>query len=240
MYVLSGLGLATLVLGGLALFLSAFGRMQLMRAVENTPTSKVRSAPMGKVELKGLGAAFGNPPLGPFSGVPCLWHRWTVEEERTSVDSKGRVTKSWVMIASGVSDALFQLEDSTGQMLVLPAGAEIDARQVYTYTQGGVFTMGRPPLGPLFAQYTGERRRFCEWRLDIGFPLYVLGVVRPGRENERISIGKGRADEPFIISWKSEKALLDSMAWGVMGRMVFGAVLCLGGLAWAAHLFLGW
>jgi hypothetical protein len=235
---------AAMAAGGAWIFQSAFGRLRLRRSVADTPTSKIRSAAMGKVELKGLAAVLGRALTAPFSGRPCVWVRWLVEEEKTSVDSKGRRHKSWQSIAHGVSGEPFQLDDGTGTLMVLPAGAEVDAPKLFYYSDGAFFKGPLGPSGPLYPQYQGGflsgRRRFSEWRIDAKRPVYLLGVHRPAREGMPASIGQGRTGEPFLIAAKSEDELISSLAWGVAGRLVGGAALSLGGAALAAHIFLGW
>jgi hypothetical protein len=234
---------AGMTAGGTWLFFSAFGRLKLRRAVEDTPTSKLRSLAMGKAEAKGLGLALDAPAIGPFSGEACLWFRWLVEEERTSTDSKGNTSKTWVMLAKGESLQPFQLDDGSGRMTVLPAGAEIDAPRLFSYSDGGLFS-GSPPAGPLYGDYRGgmlmPRRRFTEWRLDEGLPLYILGVARPAGQGLPVALGRGRAGEPFYISHKAEGEISQSLLWGVAARLGFGTLLAVAGPALAAHQFFGW
>ena len=212
-------------LGGAWIFGTAFGRMRLSRAIDATPTSKVRSMPIGKVELKGRGQALGQPIKTPFSAAPCLWYRFTVEVEKPETDSQGRVSMRWSTVDSGESSAPFQLDDGTGCVMVVPEGAEIDAPETYCNTEG--------------AMVAGRIRR-TEWSLDIGSALYALGVLRAGREGETPYLGQGRSGEPFLISFRSEAELLKGIWWGVLGRMLLGASACIGAIAAAGHQFLGW
>ncbi len=242
-----GLACAAAFGGGLWLFLSAFGRLRLRHAVAGTPTAKVRSMAMGKAELKGQARPEGTPLAAAFSGSPCVWFRWLVEEERTETDSKGRTRKAWHSIASGISEAPFRLEDLTGAVMVLPAGAEVDAPKMLSYTSGGFFQSAARPSGPMAAQWLGgggflsARRRLSEWRLDLERPIYALGVARPPSSEEALpKLTQGRNGEPFLLSVQSEDELLRSLAWGAAGRMGGGAVLALGGLAFAARAFLNW
>lgn len=252
-----GAVLAAAGLGGVWLFLSSFGRLRTRHAVAGPPTSKVRSVAMGKAELKGLAKAMGPALAAPFSGLPCVWFRWSVEEERTTTDSKGRTRKHWATIGSGASEAPFLLEDLTGVLMVEPGGAEITAPKTLSHTTGGLFNRASRPAGPMAGQWLGvggmqplfdRRRRLNEWRIDPQRPIYVLGVARPqpntpgpGEGEVRyVRLTRGRNDEPFLISTDSEEELLRRLAWGAFGRMAGGTVLALGSAAVAARMFLNW
>src|SRR5579862_9100611 len=95
-------------------FWYAFKAWAKNRLIEDTPTSRVRSAAQGYVELAGLGAL---PPSssnrGPLTGVPCTWWRYKIEERHRS----GR-SRSWATVDSGVSEESFFLDDGTGQCLI--------------------------------------------------------------------------------------------------------------------------
>jgi len=54
-------------------WLSALNRL---RAIRDTPTSKIASAAQGYVELTGRGHPFGEPLMGQLSRLPCLWYRY--------------------------------------------------------------------------------------------------------------------------------------------------------------------
>jgi len=91
-----------------------------MRAVRDTPTSKIVSAAQGYTELIGRGHAFTTSSLqGPLSNRPCLWYRYHVERK----DSKNE----WRIVESGESRDLFFLKDDTGLCLIDPIDANIDS-----------------------------------------------------------------------------------------------------------------
>jgi hypothetical protein len=89
------------------------------RLIENTPTSKVRSAAMGPVELAGI-ARWRKPQKAPMSGMDCCWWDCQVQELRSS--GKDR---HWATIHHASSVDLFYLDDTTGRVLVSPLGAEL-------------------------------------------------------------------------------------------------------------------
>ena len=81
---------------------STFKRLRHARWVEDTPTSRIRSAAQGLVELKGSVQAGGHDPLlSPLAGTSCLWYRFTVEERR----SNGK-NERWVRVEHGSSPSV--------------------------------------------------------------------------------------------------------------------------------------
>jgi hypothetical protein len=105
---------------GIYLFSHGFQLLQRKRLIENTPSSKIRSAAMGLVELNGL--ACGPYTLqAPITGVPCFYYRTMVWQWKQQGKSK-----SWVKVADENFHVPFYLDDGTGQMLVNPQGAELD------------------------------------------------------------------------------------------------------------------
>lgn len=128
-------------------FLAWLVNLKRFRAVLDTPTSRVFSAPLGYVELCGHGKQ--PPGDGLFSyltGLPCLWYRYSVE--RRSGDK-------WEHMESGESHDSFGLQDATGLMLIDPDGAEILTSRKEVWIEGDY--------------------RKTEWTLIEGEPLYALG-----------------------------------------------------------------
>src|SRR5512146_1239293 len=94
-------------------FFAWMSALYRLRAIRDTPTSKVASAAQGYVELVGRGRPFGDAPLiSKLRGLPCLWYRYTVER-RASKDK-------WETIDSGESVDSFVLRDDSGDCVVDP------------------------------------------------------------------------------------------------------------------------
>lgn len=213
-------GVGTLL--GLAFFLSSFSRLKLLRAITNTPTSKVRSAAMGFVELNGLAEPDGEPLTGPLSGVPCVWWRFTVEEERKRTNSEGESETYWHTLADERLDRPFRLRDATGELRVDPQGAEVDTKPRLKTTSGGLFS-GAKPTGPRMADFGGggffgRRMRYTEWRVEPQRPLFALGELRPSAQGPTL----GRSQEhPFYLATMSEAEASRAAFWRVAGLMFF-------------------
>src|SRR6266705_1201454 len=106
-----GVCLSAAVGGGLILY--GFTVLHEKRLVEDVPASKARSVAMGLAEVKG--AARTKAPLAsPITGLPCVYYRYLIEEER----SGSRGNDRWVTIDKGESTQPFYVEDETGRILV--------------------------------------------------------------------------------------------------------------------------
>jgi hypothetical protein len=121
------------------------------RAVGDTPTSQVASAAQGYVELSGRAQHLPETKtLAPLSGRECCWYQY--RRERRGSKSK------WVLEEEGESAAAFRLRDTTGVCVVDPDDAEILTAHKQVWTEGD--------------------RRFTEWWIADGDPLYALGEFR--------------------------------------------------------------
>lgn len=98
------------------------------RAIVDTPTSRIVSAAQGFVELIGAGQPLADTQLlSPYTQLPCLWYRYTVER---------REDGEWKQVEQGESDLPFILEDDSGRCELDPVGAEILTTHQETRTQG--------------------------------------------------------------------------------------------------------
>lgn len=166
--------LALLAALGVFGFARGFRWWRWARLIEDTPTSRVRSAAQGYVELVGIGRAMpGAPVIAPLSRRPCTWWRYTVE--RRTRDGKGR--NRWRVVSRGSSDALFLLEDGTGRCIVDPEGAEVLPQTTDTWYGSTPLPEAGPPIHRGFRGF-GNDFRYRESRLHDGDPLYAIGWFR--------------------------------------------------------------
>ena len=94
--------------------------LQRKRLILNTPSSKIRSAAMGLVEINGLATGPYTMPA-PITTVPCYYYRtmaWRWERRGKSSE--------WVKVADESLHVPFYLDDNTGRVLVDPRDAEMD------------------------------------------------------------------------------------------------------------------
>ena len=162
---------------GLCLF-GAWGAVNHYRRARfmlDTPTSKIRSAAQGYVELNGqLKAVEGVALQAPLTGTPCLWWRYRIEEYQ-----RGKDRAQWRVVDSGVSSEPFQLDDGTGRCLIDPRGAHIST-QLRKSWQGNQRHPRASVAGGLMSQMlgVGSRYRYVEERLQEGQALYAIGQFR--------------------------------------------------------------
>lgn len=223
---------------GVGSFIGSFKRMREKRLIENTPTSKVRSIAMGLVELKGKAVASPSYKLkSPFSGKPCVYYRYTIEEFK-----KRRKNSEWVTIRNFSPKTFFFLQDETGSVLVNPENARIDIPYDFEFNS----SMGQDPPKKVIdflksekVRYEGlfginRRMRFREYLIEEKNDLFIFGTAgdnpfvedATGTKNEQdIMIHKGSRGSLFVISDKSEKGILNKLNVSVYLGLIGGPVL---------------
>ncbi len=193
-------------------FWYAFKAWRENRVVADTPTSRVRSAAQGYVELTGHGVM---PPhketIAPLTGKPCTWWRYTIEERRASGRSRG-----WTRVDSGISEEPFVLDDGTGQCLIDPRGAEVFPVRKDLWYGSTEWPEVRIPDGQGFfgkladVLLSGGHYRYTEYRLQPNETVCALGAYRSGG-------GVGVEDPETAVAallheWKQDqKSLLESL-----------------------------
>jgi hypothetical protein len=226
------------IVGGIGLFIHGVVVNRRKRLIENIPSSSVRSLALGLVEVSGHAKPEAGLLEAPFSGIPCVFFSYEVEEYRGS----GKGAK-WNRIAKGTSEQPFFVQDSTGRVLVVPFGAQMilpDNRTTHTNYLGSLPDQAAESLrrfGISVDGWLGQKTVRCsETRIVPDEIVYVLGVAHemPGAvgivENAaRLYIGSSPGQD-FIISNRSEKQLLSRLRWQVFALLVGGpslTVICL-------------
>ncbi len=162
---------------GVYCFWGSFRWLRHTRIIEDTPTSKVRSAAQGYTELEGRARVMsGEPVIAPLTDTVCAWYSYKIEERSPSLNS--REQNVWHTIQSGTSDAIFYLEDDTGRCIIDPDSATVtpsvsdswcgDSKQPFAITHGSSFW--------LFDLFNTSRYRYSEQRIQDGDTLYTLGM----------------------------------------------------------------
>jgi len=159
----------TALLALAALFV-AFYYLKRARIIEDTPTSRIRSAAQGYVELVGpvIGGEAGEL-IAPLSQHPCVWYRYKVQRYRES-GKKG----SWHTVQQGTSDAWFQINDGTATCAIDPGGAEVIAEHDRTW-YGHQAVPAFASNSDFFAAFTNDRYRYVEAVIMPHETIYALG-----------------------------------------------------------------
>lgn len=191
------LGLSSLLT--LWLLYRTFSRLRRARWVEDTPTSRIRSAAQGLVELNGQVDAGGHEPLiSPLAGQACVWYRFMVEEYRGT----GRNQK-WRTVEKGQSDRPFVLNDGTGECWIMPSGAEIHPRIRKRWEGSHRWPLSRTARTGVLGALLGRRYRYTEECLQQDDLLYALGWFE-SRGGGREVMDTQRIARQIISDWKAD------------------------------------
>lgn len=150
------------------------------RAIANTPTARIGSAPQGYVELAGRARLAGDPVFSPASMLPCVWYRCLTERE--SQDSRG----SYEYVSLEESEHFILLADDSGEVLINPEHAQIEITEKSVLKQGDY--------------------RYTEWLILPGQALFALGEFASVRGDENLDF---RQDVSLrLAQMKQDKAEL--------------------------------
>ncbi|MCM8829401.1 MAG: hypothetical protein NC824_00140 [Candidatus Omnitrophica bacterium] len=168
---------------GIYFFFTGFRKLWTKRLIQNIPTSKIRSIAMGLVEINGI--AIPDVLLtGPYTKASCVFYHILVERlVRTQKSTQ------WVKELELKTDIPFFVKDDTGAVIVDPSDVETDLPLRYTNIENG--------------------RRYREWNIMEGEPIYVLGTAKrlEGIEEKMQKEVEARIKE--IIENPDEKIKLD-------------------------------
>jgi hypothetical protein len=184
-------------------FIASFVFLHRSRLMENMPTSRLRSAAQGYVELEGVAKLAEGPPIiAPLTQARCVWWRFRVEKKVQS----GKNSK-WVTVRSGTSEDCFELDDGTGKCMVDPDHATV----IPSHYQRWYGSAERPDVGPelgrgLLRSGFG-RYRYTEERIHPAEAVYALGGFRTQAG------GSDAFDEQLDLKellhkWKHDKAMM--------------------------------
>lgn len=156
--------LAVLLILSVFMFFWGWELFGIKSMIENIPTSKIRSMPMGIVELKGEAAA-KYPLETKLNGINCVFYKYKVERMTVTGYGKNR-RRSWIVVAEGQSITPFYIKDSTGAVLVEPFDCDSILERKYYYSEG----------------YHDGAKRYSEWYVSPGEKLYVIGYAGKSRD----------------------------------------------------------
>ncbi len=160
---------AVFILIGILSFIHSFVLLGRKRGIENCPTSKIRSMPMGLVEVKGY-AKQKHFLRAPFSQTDCVYYSYKVYETE-QIGTKHQIRlREW-----GESGKIpFYLEDETGKTLVFPENAIIKAGTSQDMSRSILDIFADPRLS-----YGEGSKKVVENVIPVGHFLYVMGYAHP-------------------------------------------------------------
>jgi E3 ubiquitin ligase len=197
-----------LLIAAIAGFFFAFKYMHRKRIIEDTPTSKIRSAAQGYLELIGHGHLMeGQPIVSPLTGNTCTWYEYKVEERRQSSKNS-----EWKTIRKGISDELFLIKDETGQCIIDPEGAHVTVSKKNVW-YGAQSSPTNDPLSTSKKRgfFTGlivnNKYRYTEKLLHSGESLYAIGLYKTvGGAGASFNINEDVRE--LIREWKTDTETL--------------------------------
>jgi hypothetical protein len=193
------LGVAV-VAGGAA----ALRSLRIARLIEDTPTSRIRSAAQGYVELAGQGLPLpGTSNPAPLTQRPCVWWRYRISRRAERGSGNARQQR-WQTVASGTSSLPFLLDDATGQCIVQPDGAEVVPTESTTWYGATPW----PTSGPdrKLSLTGGRDYRYVEDRIYEHERLYALGDFRSTASSGTPDTATAMAQ--VLAEWKQDQPAL--------------------------------
>lgn len=198
-----------------------YGFMALRRArlMTDTPTSKIRSASQGYVELAGEADVLPEEPVAsPPTSTPCVWFAYRVEKRSLLKN------REWETVEEETSARRFLLRDATGECIVDPYGAEVlhMTEQVWRGREPD-WSGPAPEKSPFFSFLYDDR--CTEKRIEPGDPLYALGDFRTETTTSESSGDPRKEIRAVIERWKREQpGLFDTNGDGRVERDEFEAI----------------
>lgn len=196
-------------------FIAAFVFLHRARVIEDTPTSRIRSAAQGYVELEGMVQRISDPLLSaPLTDTPCLWYEYQIERY---VRGSGKSSSGhWVTTKKERSSDQFWLVDETGKCIIDPEGASVVPDSANTDRWYGRHDW--PQQGPekrnranrLFSHHRfwnitlgGGKYRYTERRIPEATLLYAIGLfTTAGAHDAR---DRSQAISDTLRQWKQDQ-----------------------------------
>lgn len=213
------------------------------RLIDDTPTSKTMGVFIGMTELKGS-AECEQPVTSFLASDRCVHYAYDISEHwsrtvrESYTDSKGRRKtrtrreSGWKTVDSGGQTIPFYLKDDSGVLRILPHGAKIEAKKIFSESCGR-----SDPLyygkGPDFAVSDSDhRRRFVEWAIPLHHPLFIVGRAREREDMAAAEIAHDEEAPLYLISTRSEEDVSSGFGGRHIGFTLLGLVLIMAAWPW--------
>ncbi|HNP26654.1 MAG TPA: GIDE domain-containing protein [Nitrosomonas sp.] len=152
-------------------FWLTFHYLKRARLIEDTPTSKIRSASQGYVEIKGTVSYGKNRELiAPLSGNACVWYTYKIQRYQRSGKNS-----HWSTVEEGTSKRSFLIQDNTGICVIDPEGAEVLTEHSRTWYGNTERPKQTKNTNIFFSVIGGRRYRYIEKFIYVHDLIYALG-----------------------------------------------------------------
>jgi hypothetical protein len=193
---------------GVRLFFCGFPFLKRKQLIQDIPTSTVRGASLGAVELSGT-VVGPYTLISPLSETDCFYYRAIVR------GSAGEEKKP----REEVLYAPFFLDDGTGRVMVDPRRAETELQpsvdDEYSPSSGDAFTRHFLVRHGISSEFPAYLKEYC---IREGDRLYVLGTLleNPGLQSaaDCLAGGAGQPQQGFLSAAAADlqrRAALESM-----------------------------
>ena len=183
---------------GIHLFIRGFRLLQRRRLVLDTPSSKIRSASMGMVEVSGL-AVGPYTMIAPITARPCYYYRTLVWEWK----QQGK-NKQWVRVAGECMHVPFFVDDNTGRMLVDPRGADLELHRDFEQEFCDSFFTTKDPAPSNVVGFlsrhgivTNNKIKVEEFCIKPKNALFILGTLA---ENPGLEVAPRPVEDHEVLS----------------------------------------
>src|SRR6266496_6391825 len=211
------------VVAGVYWFYKGFRLLQRKRLILNTPSSKIRSASMGLVEISGL-ATGPYVMVSPLKQVECYYYQSTAWEMRR----RGK-NNEWVKVAEENLQVPFYLDDSTDKVLVDPRGADLDLHCDFQEEYNRSILFEGPEMPGCVREFLERRGVDPSKRIKVeehcikpkNF-LFVLGTLsqNPGVDASVVPAWAQRVNDPSLRSMSTREIQPDVIRLSEESRRV--------------------
>jgi hypothetical protein len=191
---------------GVYLFYRGFSILQRRRLILNTPTSKIRSASIGLVEVSGL-AVGPRTLVAPITGASCFYYRTVAWQLKKSGKSE-----KWEIVAEECMHLPFYLDDNTGCVLVDPQDAEMDIhRDFHEEFSGSLFSSSFEAPANVFAFLgrhgvsSDRKTRVDEYCIKPKNALFIMGTLA----TSSVASAPAEATQPTVHFSRAQGAHLN-------------------------------
>jgi E3 Ubiquitin ligase len=170
------------IAGGLYFLFVGFQLLARKRLLLATLTVRIRNAALGPIEVNGAASGPHTMPA-PITGKPCFLYHTIAWQQR---DGK---KQEWEKVVDETLHLPFFVDDSTGQLLVEPLGADLDLEEGFREEYDASFFSSTsfaneaavPPRVSVFLSrhniVPGRRLRIEEWTIKPDDTLFITGTL---------------------------------------------------------------
>ncbi|MFC1627628.1 GIDE domain-containing protein [Gemmatimonadota bacterium] len=222
--------------GSVFLLYFGFRGWKRFKLITGTVTSRISGVLGGLVEVNGKVVSMKEQLLeSPWSGIPCVYYHFKVQEQRHRSSGGGRTNTYWATVVDDKEYAKCGVDDDTGTIVVDLEKADLVLDRD-AHARSGLFSTAPPELEEALNSRYGRsskgflfnrNMRFAETILEVGDEIYVLGdVTVTGGGEWRIT----KREHPLIVSDKGERGATRRFLWQAIlswvGAVVVAVVVC--------------